>query len=104
MASAGCTYQASLLQVRWTITPHAEFHSAMQSVALSSCLATLWFLFLNSDFNFDLTNVSNVSLVKQTMKYFNECQRWVRKEPDDLMTNLLYGALVAPERHLDVIE
>lgn len=55
-------------------------------------------------FNFDLTNVSNISLVKQTMKYFNECQWWVRKEPDDLMTNLLYGALVAPERHLDVNE
>lgn len=101
MASAGCTYQASLLQVRWTITPHAEFHSAMQSVALSSCLATL---FVGFFFNFDLTNVSNISLVKQTMKYFNECQRWVRKEPDVLMTNLLYGALVAPERHLDVNE
>lgn len=66
-------------------------------------LLCLW-AFFNSDFNFDLTNVSNISLVKQTMKYFNECQRWVRKEPDDFMTNLLYGALEAPERHLDVNE
>lgn len=71
---------------------------------LAWLLCGFLFFFLNYDFNFDLTNVSNISLVKQTMKYFNECQRWVRKEPDDLMTNLLYGALVAPERQLDVNE